>query len=214
MLPTHGQGACMAIEDAAALEVLFRGVRVSRPAASPPPTPQPLSSSSSSPGPVSSSASTHDDGFGSSTGSYKNDNNTNDDESSCSYKYSHFYYDTNNTNSVNSFNSGNNTKSSNSNNSTISTNTTNTIDQDNDVVSQRLRLFDTLRLPRVRATQTLSNKMMGPPAKMEAEVRRYYDGPLPEQGAKTFSKGYNDFFFEYNVRNEAKRVLWGLSDEV
>lgn len=71
----------------------------------------------------------------------------------------------------------------------------------------RVALFDELRGPRVKAVQTMSNKMMGPPDKMIAEVRRYYDGPIPGPKAKTFSSEFNDFFFRYNVAEEAKKVL-------
>ena len=75
-------------------------------------------------------------------------------------------------------------------------------------VKSRLENFDKLRLPRVGAVQTMSNKMMGPPDKMISEVRRYYDGSdVPGPKAKTFSKEYNDFFFLYDIEKEAKRLL-------
>lgn len=115
MLPTHGQGASMALEDAAALEVLF----------------------SSSP----SDAAT----------------------------------------------------------------TTETETEENEVTS-RLALFNKLRLPRVSAVQTMSNKMMGPLDKMIAQVKQYYDGPIPGPTAKTYSKEYNDFFFLYDVEVEAGKI--------
>ena len=73
-------------------------------------------------------------------------------------------------------------------------------------VPARLALFDTLRLPRVRAVQTMSNKMMGPPDKMQSEVKRYYLGSIPGPKAKTFSTEYNDFFFLYDVESEARKV--------
>jgi len=53
----------------------------------------------------------------------------------------------------------------------------------------------------------MSNKMMGPPDKMIAEVKKYYDGPIPGPKAKTFSQEYNDFFFLYDVAKEAQSVL-------
>ncbi|KAI0010019.1 FAD/NAD(P)-binding domain-containing protein [Xylariaceae sp. FL0662B] len=76
-------------------------------------------------------------------------------------------------------------------------------------VTSRLGFYDRLRLPRARTVQTLSNGMMGPPEIMEAEVRRYYDGPLPGSGAKakTYSAEYNDFFFLYDVAEEARKLL-------
>ncbi|KEF57291.1 uncharacterized protein A1O9_05208 [Exophiala aquamarina CBS 119918] len=78
-------------------------------------------------------------------------------------------------------------------------------------VQTRAHLFDKIRVPRVAATQTMSNKMMGPPEKMIAEVRRYYDGPIPGPKAKTFSQEYNDFFFLYDVEGEAKLSLEALA---
>ncbi len=78
--------------------------------------------------------------------------------------------------------------------------------QQNDVPHQ-LDLFDKLRRPRVGAVQTMSNRMMGPPEKMAAEVRRYYDGPIPGPTAKTFSDEYNDFFFLYDIAQEARKLV-------
>jgi 2-polyprenyl-6-methoxyphenol hydroxylase-like FAD-dependent oxidoreductase len=83
-------------------------------------------------------------------------------------------------------------------------------------ISSKLSLFNHLRLPRVRATQTLSNKMMGDPNTMLAEVGTYYadmdeqERPvLPTPASKTYSKAYNDFFFGYDVRREAERLVSG-----
>ncbi|OQV06923.1 FAD binding domain-containing protein [Cladophialophora immunda] len=76
-----------------------------------------------------------------------------------------------------------------------------------DAVQSRLQQFDKLRLPRVSAVQTMSNKMMGPPDRMVAEVKRYYTGPIPGPKAKTFSKEYNDFFFLYDVEDEARKLV-------
>ena len=70
----------------------------------------------------------------------------------------------------------------------------------------KLQAFDQLRRPRVSAVQTMSNKMMGPPDKMMAEVKRYYDGVIPGPKAKTYSKDYNDFFFLYDIESAAKKV--------
>ena len=66
------------------------------------------------------------------------------------------------------------------------------------------QMYSELRLPRVSAVQTMSNKMMGPPDKMISEVRRYYEGPIPGPKAKTFSQEYNDFFFLYDIKAEAE----------
>lgn len=74
-------------------------------------------------------------------------------------------------------------------------------------VQVRARLFDELRVPRVATTQTMSNKMMGPPDKMIAEVRKYYNGPIPGPKAKTYSQEYNEFFFLYDVATQAELLL-------
>ena len=80
-------------------------------------------------------------------------------------------------------------------------------------VQTQLQKFDKLRLPRVRATQTMSNKMMGPIDKMIEEVKGYYvqgrdgDVKVPGPTAKTFSDEFNDFFFRYDVQEEARKVL-------
>lgn len=75
------------------------------------------------------------------------------------------------------------------------------------VVLERVQMFDELRGPRIKATQTLSNKMMGPPEVMMDECRKYYDGPLPSMKAQVFSDEYNDWFFKYDVGVEAKNLL-------
>lgn len=74
-------------------------------------------------------------------------------------------------------------------------------------IESRLQLFNKLRLPRARAVQSMSNKLMGPPDKMIAEVRQFYDGPIPPPGSKTFSPEFNDFFFLYDVEEEAQKLL-------
>lgn len=73
-------------------------------------------------------------------------------------------------------------------------------------LSAKLTAFDRLRLPRVGAVQTMSNKMMGPPDKMISEIKRYYNGAIPGPQAKTFSEEYNDFFFLYDVADEARTL--------
>lgn len=75
------------------------------------------------------------------------------------------------------------------------------------VVLERVQMFDDLRGPRVKATQTLSNKMMGPPEAMMEECRKYYDGPLPSVKAQVFSDEYNDWFFKYDVGAKARGLL-------
>lgn len=75
------------------------------------------------------------------------------------------------------------------------------------VVLERVQMFDDLRGPRIKATQTLSNKMMGPPEVMMDECRKYYDGPLPSLKAQVFSDEYNDWFFNYDVGAEARGLV-------
>jgi salicylate hydroxylase len=76
-----------------------------------------------------------------------------------------------------------------------------------DVVLERVQMFDDLRGPRIKVTQTLSNKMMGSPEAMMEECRKYYDGPLPSLKAQVFSNEYNDWFFNYDVGTEARNLL-------
>lgn len=75
------------------------------------------------------------------------------------------------------------------------------------VVLERVQMFDDLRGPRVKATQTLSNKMVGSPEVMMEECRNYYDGPLPSLKAQVFSDEYNDWFFNYDVRAKARELV-------
>lgn len=74
-------------------------------------------------------------------------------------------------------------------------------------VEARLDLFQSLRHPRATATQAMSNYMMVGGPKMTEEARKYYDGPLPPPSAKTFSQPFSDFFFRYDIFQEAKKVL-------
>ena len=77
----------------------------------------------------------------------------------------------------------------------------------------RLSLFESLRLPRVSATQLLTDPIPpGPNAgpaqtKLETEIRKYYSGPLPPKDSVPHSPAICDFFFGYDVRGDAERVL-------
>lgn len=75
------------------------------------------------------------------------------------------------------------------------------------VVLDRVQMFDDLRGPRIKAAQTLSNEMMGPPEAMMEECRKYYDGPLPSLKAHVFSDEYNDWFFNYDVGAKARDLV-------
>ena len=78
---------------------------------------------------------------------------------------------------------------------------------------QRLQLFQELRLPRVAATQLLTDPVApGPnagPAQTakEQEIRKYYQGPLPPKDAFPHSPQICNFFFGYDVRQEAEKIL-------
>ena len=74
---------------------------------------------------------------------------------------------------------------------------------------QRLAQFEAFRLPRVSATQILTDPVVPGPqaatnyAKQEAEIRKYYSGPLPPTGSMPHSPPICQFFFGYDVRKEA-----------
>ena len=77
----------------------------------------------------------------------------------------------------------------------------------------RLQQFEKFRLPRVSATQILTNPIVpGPQAaalhkEQEAEIRKYYAGPLPPTGAMPHSPPICQFFFGYDVRKEAAQFM-------
>ena len=74
---------------------------------------------------------------------------------------------------------------------------------------QRLQQFEKFRLPRVSATQILTDPVVpGPKAaenykKQEEEIRKYYDGLLPPTGAMPHSPPICQFFFGYDVQKDA-----------
>lgn len=82
-----------------------------------------------------------------------------------------------------------------------------------DALLQRLQQYEKFRLPRVSATQILTDPVVpGPTAaenykKQEAEIRKYYSGPLPTTGAMPHSPPICQFFFGYDVRKEAEKFM-------
>ncbi len=82
-----------------------------------------------------------------------------------------------------------------------------------DKLLRRLHQFEAFRLPRVSATQILTEPIGPGPqfaaqsAAQQAEIRKYYAGPLPPAGAMPHSPGICQFFFAYDVRKEAARFL-------
>lgn len=78
---------------------------------------------------------------------------------------------------------------------------------------QRLQEFEAFRLPRLSATQILTDPVVPGPqaaanyAKQEAEIRKYYSGPLPPTGSMPHSPPICQFFFGYDVRKDALQSL-------
>ncbi|EXJ83539.1 hypothetical protein A1O1_07162 [Capronia coronata CBS 617.96] len=81
----------------------------------------------------------------------------------------------------------------------------------------RLEQFEKFRLPRVCATQIMTDPVVPGPqaaanfAKQEAEIRKHYSGPLPPTGSMPHSPPICDFFFGYDVRREAVDFLNGAN---
>ncbi|KAL2432866.1 hypothetical protein ABEF95_005255 [Exophiala dermatitidis] len=77
----------------------------------------------------------------------------------------------------------------------------------------RLEQFEKFRLPRVCATQIMTDPVVPGPqaaanyAKQEAEIRKHYSGPLPPTGSMPHSPPICQFFFGYDVRKEATMFL-------
>lgn len=78
---------------------------------------------------------------------------------------------------------------------------------------QRLQQFEAFRLPRVSATQILTDPIAPGPqaaakhAAQQVEIRKYYSGPLPPTGAMPHSPPICQFFFGYDVRKEGVKFL-------
>lgn len=78
---------------------------------------------------------------------------------------------------------------------------------------ERLALFEKFRLPRVSATQILTEPIVPGPKFIEMgqaaekRIRQYYQGHLPPMTAVPHSVPICDFFFGYDVTKEAEQVL-------
>lgn len=76
-------------------------------------------------------------------------------------------------------------------------------------IKERLRLFDELRIPRCNLAMLLSNA--GPEALLypgvEAEIRRFYQGPLPPQGTMPWSPEFRKLLFKYDAFSKAEKKL-------
>lgn len=81
--------------------------------------------------------------------------------------------------------------------------------QDRPAVVQRLGLFDKLRIPRCNLAMLASNA--GPEGLqapgVEAEIRRFYSGPLPPPGAMPYSKPFREILFLHDEYQAAEQVL-------
>ena len=80
-------------------------------------------------------------------------------------------------------------------------------------LTSRLQLLEEFRLPRVSATQILTEpippgpKLLEMSQKQEALIRQYYPGPLPATGSMPHSPSICQFFFGYDVRKEARQFM-------
>lgn len=80
---------------------------------------------------------------------------------------------------------------------------------DKDEVEERLAMFSRLRVPRCATTHLLSNGLLEKPEVVEEQIRTFYTGPLPPRGALPTSKPTRDFWWGYNIFDEAKKMLRG-----
>jgi salicylate hydroxylase len=82
-----------------------------------------------------------------------------------------------------------------------------------DLLADRLAKFEAFRLPRVSATQVLTEPIVPGPRFLEMaqaaerRIRKYYQGPLPPTTSVPHSVPICDFFFAYDVVEEAERIL-------
>jgi len=79
-----------------------------------------------------------------------------------------------------------------------------------DSVEKRLELFNRLRLPRNNVTKLLSDAMFylhEPDDKLLARLRRFWDGPLPSRKAIGWNSEIANFFFPYDIFDEAEKAM-------
>lgn len=81
-------------------------------------------------------------------------------------------------------------------------------------VPQRLQLFNAFRHSRVTTTQLLSNTpphtwSQNPTAydDMLRQIRKYYDGNIPPRTARPWGEEFRDWFFSYDVIEQAEEFL-------
>lgn len=82
-------------------------------------------------------------------------------------------------------------------------------------VAKRLQLFNDFRLPRTNTTQLYSNAQMEGNAEEKkraleeqvSNIRKFYTGPLMSMDTPLFSRERQDFFYPYNVFEQAKLAM-------
>lgn len=84
------------------------------------------------------------------------------------------------------------------------------VDGKNDkLMEERLRLFDTLRVPRCNLAMIVSNTggpWTGDP-EVEREVRRFYHGPLPSVGTLPWMREFREVLFHHDAYRAAEEAL-------
>ncbi|KAF2100650.1 FAD/NAD(P)-binding domain-containing protein [Rhizodiscina lignyota] len=73
----------------------------------------------------------------------------------------------------------------------------------------RLKLFEQLRLPRCATTQALSNHTWGNTFRdgFSQRIQQQFQHLLPPPGLNSFSSPWRDFFYSYNIYEEAEKAL-------
>ncbi|KAM7200661.1 3-hydroxybenzoate 6-hydroxylase [Naviculisporaceae sp. PSN 640] len=81
--------------------------------------------------------------------------------------------------------------------------------KNDEMMMERLRVFDALRVPRCNLAMIVSNA--GGPwtgdAEIEREVRRFYQGPLPSVGTLPWMKEFRDVLFHHDAYRAAQDAL-------
>lgn len=91
-----------------------------------------------------------------------------------------------------------------------------TADSPAEVIQERLKIFDRLRVPRCTAFQILSNEGWMSQAQPEvvAQIREQgFHGWLPGPDAGPWSAEFRKWYFNHDARAEAKQALRILKDE-
>lgn len=78
-----------------------------------------------------------------------------------------------------------------------------------DDIESLLRTYEEVRKPRASTIQLCSgaNAVQAGPADMEEQIRRFYDGPFPDQSTPPWTRPWRDFIYSYDVRKETEKAL-------